>query len=149
MLPIPPLQGGIFHGFLLRNHDTCAVLAGISSASLVRHLPSLNTLTKDIICGMSRYHGRLRFHSHPIPTMQNSELSLSLGLARKLGMREASVIKPLGFIFARSTFYCATAVTGTGVICLHFVAGERGKGETETDRQSVQASKSFSQSQEC
>lgn len=50
-------------------------------------------------------------------------------------MQEASVIKPLGFIFAHSTFYCATAVTGTGVICLHFVAGEREKGETETDKE--------------
>lgn len=50
-------------------------------------------------------------------------------------MQETSVIKLLGFIFARSTFYCAAAVTETDVICLYFVAGEREKGETETDRQ--------------
>lgn len=46
---------------------------------------------------------------------------------------QISAIKSLRFIFAHGTFYCATAMTVTGVICPYFVAGEREKGK-ETER---------------
>lgn len=49
---------------------------------------------------------------------------------------QISAISSLRVIFAHSTFYCATAVTVTGVICPHFVAGEREKGK---ERESVLA----------